>query len=263
MTVAVTGTGADIKTGWSIAGVSEEVKVLQRTVTFDNSYAAGGEPITAAMFGLTEILEVWVTQPENYEVWFDKAAATLQVNGSGGIGGAGIWTISDNDSAATNGVAVYAHAESAGGSSQADIGHLEFVSPTDADGRDTSGVISIVVNDDDAAATAGAAVFAAPAGAGLYANVGKDIKIPLTDGEFFQITHDADPASNQTAVQLYFDEDGTLGSRFQVVAVDNADETFLFDTTLDWRGGSPSGNQEIGGATDLSSLAVRLMVIGY
>jgi hypothetical protein len=61
------------------------VKVVFGTVQFDSSYAAGGEAIAAADFGLTELLGIVMlgTSDDAYVAHYDYAAGTLVANAVG------------------------------------------------------------------------------------------------------------------------------------------------------------------------------------
>jgi hypothetical protein len=265
MGITVGGATAQFKTGWSLPGVSEEVQVRQHLVTFDTEYAAGGEPVAAADFGLTAITEIWVTQPLGYHVQYDKDNGKLVayslVKPAVHVG----WTVTDNNDAATDGVEVYVHEAGASVPKAGNQGYLEFISPTNADGSDTVAAHTWFIEDQDLAATGGTELFIAPAGGGLYSSQAstEDIQLVLYDGHFITCTYDADPAGNQSAVQVWFDEDATLGTRFQSVVVDNLDETAALSGLNYGDSTDASSGVEVTTADDLSALACRVMVIGY
>lgn len=224
-------------------------------ITGDSVYAAGGEALTPADLQFDNEILFLVSEPGQYSLEYDRANDKVKFLGpSNGI-------VQDDDNAATSGVAVYVHVDETVIEEQAALGHLEFVSPTNTDGDGTisSGGPGYTILDDDLAATGGVALFVAPAGAGFYANIGAATGIayvPLKNGEFIKVTHDADPATNQTAVQVYFDEDGTnTYERLMAVVVDNADETFSCDTRGNARTEVPAG-------TDLSAVSVRALAYG-
>lgn len=238
-----------------------QLAITATDITLDNSYPTGGESVTAANLGLVSIIWAQPASADGYTFEFDHANSKIIAYASAGDPAPSTATISDNDSAATNGVAVYVHVEENVVEEQAQIGHLEFVSPTNADGSDTFAGSTLHVLDDDAAATGGAALFVAPAGAGLYAATAADCHIPLQDGQFVLVTADADPATNQTAVQVYFDEDGTAGARFQAVVVDNADETVTL-AQQGWNQTAQTAGSQVVAATDLSTVTTRVIAFG-
>lgn len=141
--------------------------------------------------------------------------------------------IDDNDSAASAGVALYLHLDE---KSQNSIGHLEFVSPTNAAGSFTTIAGSVVeVNDDDAAGSGGVALYFDEDGADgekLLATTpnGKDAYILDTAGRAIKIKYHAAPGT--PGVQLYFDEDGAAGDRVQFVSPTNADGRIETDTIV-------------------------------
>lgn len=121
--------------------------------------------------------------------------------------------VTDDDSAASNGLVVYLHLDE---TSQfgTNIGHLESVTAGNADSDFDIGASgpTVRIKDDDAAATAGLQIYfdedAANADSRFLVNntlTGKDAVILATDGRAIRIKHDASASSN--GVALYFDDD--------------------------------------------------------
>lgn len=142
-------------------------------------------------------------------------------------------TVTDDDNAATTGVAVYFVADNAL------FGHLEFVSPTNADGSFTVGATGpvVTVTDNDNAATAGVQLYfdedATAADSRLLAatTTAKDAFVLTSNGELVRIVYNAAPGT--PGVALYFDEDGaTNAEKLVFVSPTNADGTFTTDDTL-------------------------------
>jgi hypothetical protein len=181
--------------------------------------------------------------------------------------------IQDEDLAATNGVLVYAHIDGNPGIAGAARGHLEFVSPTDADGRgefDATYKGQYFIKDNDAAATNGYVVKPQAAGAGFRADFdlaspagGGPIYVPLSAGgtghaninyeKVFLAIADSDTATDPS---IYFDEDAAEESeRMLCVVVDNADETYPLYTVQ-------GGMAEVPSGTDCSLVVADLFAIG-
>lgn len=235
------------------------------TMAFDSSYPTGGEAITAANVGLSTIdrLEIengsasgyrfeWDSTNSNIKVYWDNAAVTHTIN------------VGDDDTAATNGVAIYAHLDDVVEQGM-QIGHLEFVSPTNADGitavNTGTGVPNLYLQDDDGATNSGTVIYLDEDGTSgsrfLFVSPSdRDLYIPLSDGSFMKIADDDTAATN--GVQVYFDEDGTDGSaRMLFVSPTNTDGTDTTAIEQHWRSG------EVANGFDLSGLTgVRFKAIG-
>ena len=206
-----------------------KVKIIG-TLAFDSSYPTGGEALTPGLVGLSSFDQLEIKSIES-GYFFETTVATggasaqILVYGSGGAGstsGAGSShthaftgvgptqksiTMTDDDSASSNGVAVYLHCNNA------IDGWFEFVSPTNADGVGTvnNGSQSYMIKDNDAAATGGFQVYfdedAANQDERLLANipVGSTIYVPIAAGLSIPVTYDPSPGT--AGVAVYFDED--------------------------------------------------------
>lgn len=136
--------------------------------------------------------------------------------------------------AAADGVAIYVVVDDPNWSNTYQLGHLEFVSPTNANGSGTiaNGAATITLFDDDAAASNGVAVRAVAASGGLEATTGasKDILVQVSTGKYIHVNH----ATTGATPELYFDEDAAnTYDRIQGVIVDTADEPYkLFVASL-------------------------------
>lgn len=136
--------------------------------------------------------------------------------------------IKDSDTAATEGVAVYLVIDDTEYLPGFQLGHLEFVSPTNAHGSCTvaNGLATLLIEDDDNAATNGVAVRAIAASGGLEATIAGSAGtalVPLSDGQFLHI---ADSTTGSTP-EIYFDEDAAnTYERLRAVIVDNLDEPY-------------------------------------
>ena len=135
--------------------------------------------------------------------------------------------VKDSDNAAADGVAIYVVVDDPSFSGTYQLGHLEFVSPTNANGSCTiaTGAATLTLFDADGAAANGVAVRAVAAGGGLEATTAasKDILVPLSNGKYVHINH----ATTGSTPELYFDEDAAnTFERIQAVMADNLDEPY-------------------------------------
>lgn len=281
MALTIGGVENYFNTNWSPPGVSDYVSVRQHDITFDSSYPTGGEAVDETYFGFgTAVVEFIITQPAGYHVEWDKDNEKLKVYQTGNQTPSTNGIVNDDDSAATNGadlqIAVADHTANTVEENALNglIGRFEAVNAGNADVTDNevgtaTGGPTFTVYDNDNAETETAAmadVYIAPAGGGFYAVTlsGLDTYVPLSNGEFIKVQYDADPASNQTAVQVYYDDDATNAwERLLAVVVDNADETFTVASELSWRTGTEGAGAEVSNTTDLSGLTVRALVLGY
>lgn len=146
--------------------------------------------------------------------------------------------VTDADGAAATGVAVYLHMdEKAEGGSI--IGHLEFVSPTNASTSFNigNGGPNIRVLDDDAAATGGFQVYfdedATDADSRFLvaSPTGNDVFIMASNGRFLRLKYHATPATPGVAV--YLDEDAASAHlKLLFVSPTNANGTYTTDDTI-------------------------------
>ncbi len=142
--------------------------------------------------------------------------------------------VNDSDTAASDGVLVYVVIDDVEHLPGFNLGHLEFVSPTNAHGTCTlkSGGATLLLEDNDAAATNGTLLKVQAAAAGMISDMagGNRTLIPLSDGRYM----DVEDGTGGSPVQVYFDEDGTnTYERLEAVIVDNADEPIsLLETAL-------------------------------
>lgn len=252
-------------------------------VTFDSSYPTGGEALDLSTIGLsTRVTQFTAPNTGGYAFDYNRTDDKILVYRAPGASPtftgtapAGVTiNFTDSDSAAATGVAVYAHVDEVleDGSIFA---HLEFVSPTNADGTGTlsNGGPTFQIIDDDLAATGGFQVYLdedATAGSRLLANVGADCYVTTSTGDLIKITHNATPATPGVAV--YFDEDAANSyQRLLFVSPTNANGTDTTSATVTLREGTPAGTistiaeaafGEVDNATDLSSLTVRCSVVG-
>lgn len=180
----------------------------------DDAYAADDTTLYTVMYPGAEVYGFIttenITQGDNLVATGDGSLKGTSVVGqvptSTGV-------VTDDDSAATNGLVIYAHVDNLpfnGGP----ICHLESVTAgnADADYDIGAGGPRVQIKDDDAAATAGLQVYFDEDGTNtderwLVNNTvtGTDLFVPLSDGSMLRIKHDATASTN--GVALYFDDD--------------------------------------------------------
>lgn len=226
--------------------------LLRKTfdLTFDSSYALDGETLDLNAIGLSKIKKLNVEAANGFRFSYDYTNDKVIVHDKP-------WVetkvaVKDDDNAATAGVAVYIHIDETveQGSARA---HAEFVSPTNADGTGTaySGGPTYYVQDDDAAATGGVALYIdedATLGSRFLANTGRNCYLNIGGGRSVKVTHNATPAT--PGVQVYFDEDAS-----------NSYERLLFVSPTNTSGYDTTRSQ-VDAGTDLSGLTVRVEALG-
>ena len=211
-------------------------------LAFGSSYPFGGESLTVRDLGFALSTDLVDIPPfGGYLFEYDYANAKVRVRDRTGTV---VTHIKDDDNAATAGVAVYVHVDEVLEQGSA-LAHLEFVSPTNADGTGTlvNGGPTYYIQDDDNAATGGVALYLdedATPGSRLLANVGRDCFVQVGNGNYVKVTHNATPAT--PGKQVYFDEDAAnTYDRLRFVSPTNAD-------------GSETSSGEVVNATTLAGL---------
>lgn len=119
-----------------------------------------------------------------------------------------------------------------------------------------------VLHDQAAAQMVGAALlYVQAAGAGFNAALpgGKDVYIPVSNGEFIKVSHNASPAG----AQVYWDDDSANAhERMKGVIVDNLDETFSTEAAVGWRRDTPAGTNSVPAFTGDATAAAALAEVG-
>lgn len=221
--------------------------LVPRTFALEQEY--DGKEITDAYAAADTV--IYGAFPAGAEVYAKLAAAAtavvigtrLEAKSDGTIGtlssadtlvSTGILT--DDDSAASNGLAVYLHLDELQ-SYAAPIGHFESVTAGNADAEYDIGAAGprIMIRDDNAALTGGLQVYfdedaAATDSRWLVNNTfsGKDVYVISSGGQALKITHDASASSNGVAV--YYDDDAANEEdRMLFVSPTNVDGSFTTD----------------------------------
>ena len=284
----------DRASGQIIPSLARGPRAVSGSLAFDASYPTGGEAITAAALGFARSLNRMIIDTYGGHTFqFDKAnlkvkafkgsavparTGTIDDNDAAATLGHALYVvpqatapravvlqaeasatglIHDDDAAASAGVQVYIVADNPDWSPVYALGHLEFVSPTNANGTCTiaTGDDTLTLFDDDGAASNGDIVNAIAAGAGLefeqINNANKPIIVPTSLGNYILFV------SGTTGVNVYFDEDaGSTFERVMGVIVDNADEPY------DLLVGAVAATETIPTAIDLSSRFASIVTVG-
>lgn len=80
--MALTITDTDAGPPQAIAGGRAGYKSVIKTITFDNSYPAGGETLTAGDLGLSTLLYIDASPDDGYVVAYDYGTGKLKAYGS-------------------------------------------------------------------------------------------------------------------------------------------------------------------------------------
>ncbi len=136
--------------------------------------------------------------------------------------------VKDDDNASSLGVLVYLVIDDVEYLPGFNLGHLEFVSPTNAHGTCTikSGGATLLLEDDDAAASNGTLLKAQAAGAGLISDAagGNRTLVPVSNGKYL----DVEDGTGGSPVQVYFDEDSSnTYERLVMQEAGSADEPYF------------------------------------
>jgi hypothetical protein len=231
--------------------ISGSLRLVTGSFSFDSVYPAGGETLTGLSAELERAELVFFNNTQGLELDWDAANQKVIANDKPWADT--VTTVTDADGAASAGVAVYVHVDEIIEQGSA-LAHLEFVSPTNADGTGTTynGGPTYYIQDDDAAGTGGVALYFdedAAVGSRFLANTGRDCWVVIGGGRAIKVTHNASPGT--PGVQVYFDEDAaTSYGRLQFVSPTNAS-------------GSETSKAEVAASTDLSGITgVRFVAIG-
>lgn len=234
-------------------------KKVMANIAFDSSYAIGGESLTAANLGLSKINRLKVSDQSGYTFEYDYTNSKLKVLGNG-EGGSTI-TVTDDNTAASNGVAVKVQSFDGVNS------YLAFTSPTTTDGMGllaAAGNTFSVKHDGTPSNSFSANLYFDEDGTNVderfLANTAtaQDMFVAVSGGNVIRINHDASASSN--GVQVYFDEDAA-----------NTHERLLFVSPTNVDGISATDNEvfaytkgQVANAVDLSGLTgVKLEAYGH
>lgn len=229
--------------GYIVGGI-----VIDATYSYDGSQPSGDEQKLRAGIPMAKITssKLWapckrtrvngsigpVTALIVDDARFFKVGDTITISRKGNLAPR-VGKVTDDDDAASTGLAVYLHVDELG---EGNIGHLESVTAGNADafwGIANGGPV-VRIEDDDAAATLGAAVYfdedATDPDKRFLATTttGKDVFVPLSDGSYLRIVYHASPGT--PGVQIYFDDDATnVYDRMLFVSPTNVNGNFTTD----------------------------------
>lgn len=260
-------------------------------ITFDSSYATSGEEVAASLLGLAYIEEMSIEDSEGYTFdcdvqaggatalvkayWSPASTATSTSSFTGTAITTAAVVLKDSDTAATDGVAVYLHTK------DGILGWMEFVSPTNADGKGTlsNGGSKYMIFDSDGAATDGVAIYFDEDATNLDDRLqcvspsDQDIYVPVNANKFIRIKDNDTAASD--GVQVYFDEDATNSyNRLLFISPTNTSGTAATDDVYTPLSGVDAGSvttttaitarsmTEVTAATSLSTVAVNFYCLG-
>lgn len=203
------------------------------TLTYDQ--AGNGIPLDKGRLGgfneIKDFIIKKVDTGEDLRINFDKDSQSLRLYSGLKADGMSTLTIKDDDCAASTGVALYIHkpeALPANGESRY-ITHLECATANNADATLRLGANgpSLIVEDNDSAATGNAALFLDENDNRLMADLDAgdhDVYLQLSDGSLLRIYDVDDPGCS--GVQVYFDDDAANDyERALAVTAGNADDT--------------------------------------
>ena len=216
-------------------------------ITFDSSYAHGGESLAASDVGLKEIYNVVIPPKDGYVFEWDSTNKKIIVF-KGSVGQA--VTIADDDSAASTGSALHVLS-----TADADnvVVYLTSVTANNADanlrfGSNANGGACIVDDNNSAASVATDLYYDESEGKFLTVHaLNHDTVIQLDNGQAITMFDDDSAATNGVAV--YYDDNATNDyEKLFMVTTGNADLTFRVN--------------EVEGGSSLSSLIVKAQIRG-
>ena len=234
--------------------------VWEGTATFDSSLASGGESFAPADIGFIVFDRVKVDFVDGYEFVWDSSTEKI-IPYEVGPAASNTGAVVDDDSAASNGVAVYV--VPVGGTSPA--AYLESTAAGNADYLYAigSGGPTVTVNDNDS-----------PGGVQLYFDedatnadsrflcvspTGADLFVQASDGSMIRVKHDASAASNGVAV--YGDDDASNNyERLLFVSPTDTDGSYTTDDTV---GAGRGGLVPVPASTDLSAVVANVTAYGH
>lgn len=231
-------------------------RIVSGTLAFDSSYTASGESLTASDLGLSDIDHIVFGHEDGLNFDYDSTNEVVKVYGltKNPI------LVTDDDSAATNGVAIYLHIADTLTAEGTRIGHIESVTAGNADTHITlvSGGPAVQILDDDAAATAGIQLYWDEDGTGgrilgdLDGLGDVDAFVMASDGSFIRIEDDDSASTN--GVALYVDDDAANSyERLLAVAPGDADGYAYTDNSVGLNASTEaSALADLSGVTALS-----------
>lgn len=198
------------------------IKGLSLDLSGATAYAEGGIDCDIAAFYNGRKHAALIAPKGGYTFEYDPATGKVKVYDSPGAGASETVQMIDDDSASSNGTALYVVPDNGR------LAHFESTTDNDSDStfETAEGGVAVVIDNDS------------PGGVQVYFNeegdegarflastpTGADLYVPISSGKYIKITHDASASSNGVAV--YFDDDGaTVDERLLFVSGDDADSS--------------------------------------
>tara|TARA_R100000152_G_C6778149_1_gene208596 strand:- start:896 stop:1690 length:795 start_codon:yes stop_codon:yes gene_type:complete len=249
------------------SGVIGDLKYKVIEITFDSSYPTGGESLTASDIGFDQIVLAQIEPTDGMSFAYDYTNSKVKAYGVAPVP----VKIKDDDSAASNGVAVYAHIDTVGTDADRKIAHLESVTANNATVYFTgtsSNSATGTMWDDDAAASGGLQVYVdedgdtSLSGAKFLVDndtTETDLYVPLSDGSYLTLYNDDSASSNGVAV--YFDDNASnTYDKWLLVTPSNADVSVHTSTVVSDR--SESAEVQATGNLSLQT-SIRAFILGH
>ena len=225
---------------------------MEYTVGFDSSYASGGESLTAANVGLTSIHRVSAAPKSGYVFAYDYSANKLRVYNSGTAINTQSITLTDDNTAATNGRQLYVD------SVDGVYGYLNTTLTADGTGTLATSGSTYIVRDDSTGGTMDTALYFDEDAANVDERFLSNFKsqsdhfINVGNGTCIRVKHSATASS--LGVPVYFKETGTAyTAKLLFVSPTNVAGTGRTDDSKTNYAGSPV-LAEIDASTNLSAL---------
>jgi hypothetical protein len=243
--------------------------VVEGSFTLSSSYATSGDSYTSALLGMSRVDDLKVFPAGGYTFEASKTNNTsglikAYINGDSNASQTATLNLNDDDSAASNGLALYFRYTSGL------FGQLAYVSPTNINSYfqvgNGSGINVAVNNDDNIAVTTGGGVIIyfdedATAGSRLLfiSPMNKDGYVATSDPDVVIKITDADGAAS-AGVQVYFDEDASNDyEKALFVSPTNADGTETVGGTYTF---PAVDTQEVASGQSLTGITARFKATG-
>ena len=261
LTITTSSNGTDYP-----SGVIGDLKYKVIELTFDSSYATGGESLAASDIGFDQIVLAQIEPTDGMTFAYDYTNSKVKAFGTAPAP----VQMTDLDGAASTGVAVYLHIDTIGTDVDRKIGHFESVTANNAtvgfqatSGNSATGTMW----DDDAAASGGVAVYVDENGDTdlsaakllVVSGTNEDIYVPMSDGSYLTVYDDDSAASN--GVALYADDNASNAyEKLMFVAPSNANVNVHTSTTVSDRADSA----EVQSTANLSlQTNIRAFILGH
>jgi hypothetical protein len=225
------------------SGVIGDLKYKVIEITFDSSYPTGGESLSASDIGFDQIVLAQIEPTDGMSFAYDYTNSKVKAYGVAPVP----VKIKDDDSAASNGVAVYAHIDTVGTDADRKIAHLESVTANNATVYFTgtsSNSATGTMWDDDAAASSGLQVY-----------VDEDGDSDLSGAKFL-----VDNDTTETDLYVPLSDGSNTYDKWLLVTPSNADVSVHTSTVVSDR--SESAEVQATGNLSLQT-SIRAFILGH